>query len=181
MEYRDMSNQGWGPEYTNPPINQTPQPSEEPTDDKPPKQPIWKRKWFIPAAAAILVVVLTVIGLTTNGEKHTAQTSVTASASTEVTSPTSAPSDETFPEESIPESIEPFTANVGDAVTLSNTDSGEDVSKVAVTKVKFSSGDEFNKPDHGHFMGAYIKVRALADGQTSLWSDFYVVMNGHHY
>jgi hypothetical protein len=27
----------------------------------------------------------------------------------------------------------------------------------------------------------YVKVKALADDQSSLWGDFYVTMRGHHY
>jgi hypothetical protein len=70
---------------------------------------------------------------------------------------------------------------VGDTATLVNTDTNEEVAKVQVTKVAFSSGDEYNQPERATFLGVYVKVKALADEQSSLWGDFYVLMRGHHY
>jgi len=52
---------------------------------------------------------------------------------------------------------------------------------VLVARVKFAGGDEYNTPERGLFLGVYVKVKALADDQSSLWGDFYVTMRGHHY
>jgi hypothetical protein len=52
---------------------------------------------------------------------------------------------------------------------------------VVVDRVRFSDGDEYNRPERGNFLGVHVQVRALADEQTSLWGDFYVLMRGHHY
>jgi hypothetical protein len=55
---------------------------------------------------------------------------------------------------------------MGDRVTVSD-ELGDAQFEVTVTKVKFSTGDEFEQPEHGLFMGAYVRVRALADAQVA--------------
>jgi hypothetical protein len=55
---------------------------------------------------------------------------------------------------------------IGDRVTVSD-EFGDLQFEVAVTKVKFSAGDEFEQPQHGLFTGAYVQVRALADQQDT--------------
>ena len=57
--------------------------------------------------------------------------------------------------------------SIGDRVTVSD-ESGFAQFEVTVTKVKFSAGDEFQRPESGLFMGAYVQVRALADGQDTV-------------
>jgi hypothetical protein len=52
---------------------------------------------------------------------------------------------------------------------------------VLVSRVEALRGEEYNKPQRGWFLGVSVKVRALADEQSSLWGDFYVLMRGHHY
>lgn len=101
-------------------------------------------------------------------------------ATTQFQPPSSA---DTFPNEDIPSTTAPevIHSSVGDTVTLSEVESGLDVSKVAITKVSFTKGSEYDTPEHGWYMGAYVKVRALANGQSSLWGDFYATVNGHHY
>jgi hypothetical protein len=39
---------------------------------------------------------------------------------------------------------------------------------VEVTRVKFSRGDEFNRPDRSYVLGVYVKVRAKADDVSSM-------------
>src|SRR6266496_4188 len=80
-------------------------------------------------------------------------TAKTATPSVTTTQPpTSTPADETFPDEGVTETTKPDIA-----------------------------GGKFGHPERGQFLGVYIKVKALADGQTSLWGDIYVTMRGHHY
>jgi predicted component of type VI protein secretion system len=90
---------------------------------------------------------------------------------------------ETFPDEGVTTTTKPEVARkkVGDTATLVSTDTNEEVSKAQVAKVAFSSGDEFNQPERGQLLGVYVKVKALADEQSSLAGDFYVLMRGHHY
>jgi hypothetical protein len=99
------------------------------------------------------------------------------------TATTTATTEEDFPDEGVTSTTKPPTGRhrVGEAITLEGVDSGDEVLRVQVARVSFSGGDEFNEPERGQFMGAYIKVKALADDQTSLWGDFYVTMRGHHY
>ena len=86
--------------------------------------------------------------------------------------------EETFPDEGI---APPASKRVGEAATLVESDSEREVIRVVVDRVKFSGGDEYNRPERGNFLGVHVKVRALADVQSSLWGDFYVLMRGHHY
>jgi hypothetical protein len=54
--------------------------------------------------------------------------------------------------------------------------------EVTVTKVRFSTGDGFEQPEHGLFMGAYVQVRALADGQDTVWAaELSALVGGHRY
>jgi hypothetical protein len=124
-----------------------------------------------------MLVIAALMALTgcTSGEKEVrgAGSSATATTATE----------ETFPDEGIPESTKPEVARkkVGDTATLVSSDTNEEVSRVQVARVKFSTGDEFNRPERAYFLGVLIKVKALADDQNSMWGDFYVLMRGHHY
>jgi hypothetical protein len=88
-----------------------------------------------------------------------------------------------FPDEGLPTTTKPATGRhrVGDAITLEGSDTGQEILRVLVARVRFAGGDEYNKPERGLFLGVYVKVKALADDQSSLWGDFYVTMRGHHY
>jgi hypothetical protein len=90
---------------------------------------------------------------------------------------------EVFPDEGIPTTIQPdvIAGKVGDTVTLTNLDSGQDALHVKVDRIRFTRGDEYNRPERGLFLGVYVKVRALADDQSSQWGSLYVQMRGHHY
>ncbi len=56
-----------------------------------------------------------------------------------------------------------------------------DVAKVTAVKAAYDPGDEFNKPEHGVFLGIYIHTTALANDQSSRWGDLYVIEAGRHY
>ena len=70
------------------------------------------------------------------------------------------------------------TGRIGDKLTVYD-EFGNAQLEVAVTRLKFSRGGEFDQPQHGLYMGAYVKARALADGQELV--DFYALVGGHHY
>jgi hypothetical protein len=127
------------------------------------------------AGAAIALAV----GLAACGTTQTARSS--APTATTVAPPASTPTDDTFPNEGITQTSTPqvWTGKVGDTAVLS--DETGDVAKVKIVKTQFSRGDEYNRPERGNFLGVYVKTQAIADGQTSLWGDIYVTMNGHHY
>jgi hypothetical protein len=66
-------------------------------------------------------------------------------------------------------------------VTISD-EFGDAQFEVTVTKVKFSTGDGFEQPEHGLFMGAYVRVRALADEQDTLSvAEMSALVGGHRY
>jgi hypothetical protein len=88
-----------------------------------------------------------------------------------------------FPDEGVTSTTQPEVAHkrVGETATLIDADSNEELERVVIDRVKFASGDEFNKPERGLWLGVHVKTRALADGQSSLWGDIYVIERGHHY
>jgi hypothetical protein len=131
------------------------------------------RKIIIGLGAAMLLVLTGC----TSGEKRIAGEDSPATTTTLET-------EDTFPDEGVTSSTKPKIDRhheVGYTGTLFDVDTNKELLRVQVEKVKFSSGDEFNKPERGNFMGAYVRVKALADDQNSLWGDFYVLMRGHHY
>jgi hypothetical protein len=70
---------------------------------------------------------------------------------------------------------------IGDRVIVSD-EFGDAQFEVTVTKVKFSTGDEFEQPQHGLFMGAHVQVRPLADHQgTASPAEMSALVGGHRY
>jgi hypothetical protein len=70
------------------------------------------------------------------------------------------------------------TGKIGDKLTVYD-EAGDAHVEVTVTRLKFSTGDEFDQPQRGLYMGAYVKVHALADEQDLL--DVYALVGGHNY
>jgi uncharacterized RDD family membrane protein YckC len=70
------------------------------------------------------------------------------------------------------------TGRIGDKLTRYD-EFGAPQLEVTVTRLKFSAGDQFDQPQHGLYMGAYVKVHALADEQDIL--DMSALVGGHQY
>jgi Domain of unknown function (DUF4333) len=70
------------------------------------------------------------------------------------------------------------TGRIGDKLTVYD-ERGDAQLEVTVTRLKFSTGDQFDQPQRGLYMGAYVKAKALADGQDLI--DIYAIVGGHHY
>jgi hypothetical protein len=106
------------------------------------------------------------------------QRTVKDATATSATATTYSEFGETFPDEGVSSTTKPEVARkkVGETATLVETDTGREVARVLVDRVEFTKGDEFNQPERGWFLGVYVKVKALADEQTSLYGDFYVLM-----
>ena len=100
----------------------------------------------------------------------------------EVTIPPATESPPTEPNPTEPATTPPKVAvgRVGDQLTVYD-EFGTPRLELTVTRVKFSAGDQFDKPQHGLYMGAYVKVHALADEQDTPWQDSYAQVGGHHY
>jgi hypothetical protein len=100
----------------------------------------------------------------------------------QVTAPPTTQPLPTGPATTEPATTEPTVAagRIGDRVTVSD-EFGDAQFEVAITKVKFSTGDEFEQPKHGLFMGAYVRVRALADEQIAEDIDMSALVGGHRY
>jgi hypothetical protein len=167
--------QGWGLPPPHPP--------------EPPKRRRTNKIILIIAGSVVALLVLVGIvgslaGSDTKATRSPANARQTPAATTPTaTTPAATESEEGFPEEGTPATSAPTVANqrVGEVATLVDTASGEDVARVVISRVKTSRGDEYNRPERGTFLGVYVKTKALADEQTSLWGDIYVIMRGHHY
>lgn len=72
----------------------------------------------------------------------------------------------------------PPTGKIGDKLTVYNQ-VGVAQLEATVTQLKFSAGDEFDHPTHGVYMGANVKLRALADGQDLV--EITALVGGHSY
>jgi hypothetical protein len=70
------------------------------------------------------------------------------------------------------------TGKIGDKLTVYG-ERGDAQLEVTVTRLKFSAGDQFDQPQRGLFMGAYVTVHALADEQDL--PDVYVLVGGQHF
>jgi hypothetical protein len=101
----------------------------------------------------------------------------------QVTAPPTTQPLATGPATTEPATTEPTVAagSLGDQVVVSD-EFGDAQVEVTVTKVKFSTGDEFEQPEHGLFMGAYVRVRALADEQDTISAtEISALVGGHRY
>ena len=70
------------------------------------------------------------------------------------------------------------TGKLGDKLTVYD-DFGAAQLEVTITQVKFSRGDELDRPQRGLYMGAQVKAHALADDQYLY--DLYARVGGHLY
>ena len=187
---------------THPTPSQPPQPTQQPpawqppppelgqaTNPTPPPRPKRRRRRTVLVAVGVgLVLAIAAVGVTGCGTGQKAAATEDAPATTEAPAPAD-PGEEGIPDEGIPEDVpeeepepvEPVSKQIGETLTLTDVDTDEDVAKVWITKVESSRGGEFDEPEHGNYLGVYVKVKALTDDQSSLWGDFYVVQKNHHY
>lgn len=77
-----------------------------------------------------------------------------------------------------PDRPEVATGRVGDKLTVYD-EFGDAQLEVTVTRIKFSTGDELERPQRGLYMGAFVKGHALADEQYIY--DIYARVGGHLY
>jgi hypothetical protein len=183
---------GWGPPPPAPGWSSPQQPwgSQPPPAPGPPRRR--RRTGLIVGLAAVgLVLLLGLIGaLASVGDPTTRRVAVATTApaaTTEATSPEPVSTEE--PATSEPADDKPPVARVGE--TLQMTDGlGDVVAEYTVGGptspshhhgVRFSTGDEFNKPEHGLFMGVWVKVKALEDGIDTPLSELHVAQQGAHY
>ena len=69
---------------------------------------------------------------------------------------------------------------IGDKLTVYNR-FGDAQLEVTFTRVKFTRGDVFDRPQHGLYMGAFVKAHALADDQDLLDLNVYARAGGRLY
>jgi len=131
---------------------------------------------------ATLLVVVTQQGEPPGRHAATATGTAAVGRFSEVTAPPATAPPATEPAATEPPTAHPKVAagRVGDKLTLYD-ESGDARLEVTVTRVKFSTGDQIEQPEHGLYMGAYVEVHALADDQDTPWDDIYALVGGHHY
>jgi len=100
----------------------------------------------------------------------------------EVTIPPATEPPATEPTTTEPATTQPKVAagRVGDRLTAYD-EFGTARLELTVTRVTFWAGVQFDYPQHGLYMGAYVKVHALADEQDTPWQDSYALVGGHRY
>jgi hypothetical protein len=110
-----------------------------------------------------------------------AATTAQAAAAGQFSQVTVPPATEPLPTE--PSTAKPQVAagKIGDRVTVTD-EFGDAQFEVTVTKVKFSTGDRFEQPQQGLFMGAHVQVRPLAGHQdTAPPAEMSALVGGHRY
>ena len=70
------------------------------------------------------------------------------------------------------------TGRIGDTLTVHDA-SGRVQLAITVTRLRFATDDKFARPEHGFYMGAYVKAHALSDEQDAL--ELYALVRGRHY
>jgi hypothetical protein len=174
------------PSWGQPPTNPQPRLSFE--QSPPPRRK--RRTGLILAAAvgAVLAVVAILAVAVSNAPTQTARISTAA------TDPPATADDDQTPATDPPEATEPKpegppVARVGQ--TLEMTDGfGDTVAEITVggptspskhKGIRFSTGDEYDQPKHGVWLGAWVKVKALQDGVETVYGDLHVAQGGRHY
>jgi hypothetical protein len=121
--------------------------------------------WMVPAAVWLLVgvglLVAAVIVLTAEPQIAPAAEESQV-APTVVDNPDASVIGEPVPTGSPPAKV--ATGRIGDKLTISDR-SGKAQLEIAVTRLKFSTGDGVDQPGLGFYMGIYVEAHALADEQ----------------
>jgi hypothetical protein len=124
--------------------------------------------WILPAAFGVLGGLgLLVAGVAVYSEPRVAPAVVDTFGGTETSEPVpTLGATETL--EPVPELRPPppkvATGRIGDKLTV-HDEFGDAQLEVTVTRVRFTTGDAFNQPQRGRYLGAYVKAHALADDQ----------------
>jgi hypothetical protein len=147
--------------------------------------------------AAVAAVVLVAIGVLAGKDLNRS-----GQRSEQRTTPSQA-SRTGFPDEGIPTTTKPTVTvaqrTIGQAIDLAvvNVPVGQTgaeapvlvvdaskptIARMAATKVKVGTGDEFDRPERGMYLGIYVKLLSLVDGLASKANgSLYVAMRGHRY
>jgi hypothetical protein len=72
------------------------------------------------------------------------------------------------------------TGKIGDKLTVYDQ-SGNAQLELTITRAKFTRGEVFDRPQHGLYMGAFLKLHALADDQDLLDLNLYARVGGRLY
>lgn len=170
----DQTPHGWGP-----PPNPPPQPGWGPPQPPGPKR---KRRPGVLGWIGIGLAVLVVLGVlgAIAGQNDTNTTTPAAPATNTAEQPvaTQPKSTEAPGTTEAPKQTAPATAKLGE--TLQFEDSfGKHSADITVVRKKVSTGDEFDKPSNGFYVGLFVKVKAFQDGISV--PQFYALVGSKHF
>ncbi len=126
-----------------------------------------------------VLIVLGVIGTIAGQDDNTTTSSPAAPATTAAEQPAATEPETTEPETTeAPKQTGPATAKLGE--TLQFEDSfGKHSADITVTRKRVSTGDEFDKPSRGYYVGLFVHVKAYQDGITV--PQFYALVGSKHF
>ena len=132
--------------------------------------------WVFPAAVGLVFGLgLLAAGVVTYNQQPQFVTAADDFGGESVT-PESVPPESVPPERPPPPKV--ATGRIGDTLTVQDSSGGAQLA-ITVTRLTFASGDKFGRPEHGFYMGAYVKAHALSDEQDAL--ELYALVRGRHY
>jgi hypothetical protein len=155
-----------------------------------PPPPRWGEPGYTPPAGPprkpsggriAFAVTIAVVGLI--AAVNLASPDETATTGTQATDATDAPAvaDLAEPAETTPEPTKPAgpaTARIGETIAFEDS-FGDHAIDVTVARKKVSTGSEFDRPDHGLYVGFEVRAKAFKNGISI--PDFYVLEGGRRY
>jgi hypothetical protein len=126
-----------------------------------------------------VAVVVVIVGLAAVGVLGSSDDTTSTPATTADIPGYSAEEDLIEPAPSTTEaSAGPATAKVGETIQFEDS-FGDHAIDVTVARSRVSTGGEFEKPDHGLYVGFLVRAKAFKDGISV--PSFYVLARGQHY
>lgn len=152
---------GWGP----PPPQQPGQPA---------KRGVGKTLAIGCGGLLAIIVVLGIIGALVGGNGTD-----TATQTPPETAPAAPEPAETSPSETTEAPAgTPATDAIGSTITATDA-IGREVAEITVSRLRFSRGGEFTKPEQGRFLLVHVRVKALRDNITT--PNLYVLQGGEKF
>jgi hypothetical protein len=130
--------------------------------------------WMLPAASSLLVGVGLLVAAVV---AFTAEPRVTPVAVDDLEQPGTVAAPELGPPPAEPPPATVETGRIGDTLTIHDR-SGKAQLEIAVTRLKFSTGDGVDQPGLGLYMGMHVEARSLADEQYFVIE---AMIDGHTY
>jgi hypothetical protein len=130
-------------------------------------------------ALLAVVVVLGIIGALVGGNGTNTATQTPPETAPAATSPPDEQPAETSPPDTTEAPADtPITVSVGSTITAADA-IGRAVAEVTVSRLRFSRGAEFSRPERGRFLLVHVRVEALRDNISA--PNLYVLQGGEKF